>query len=139
MSKIDEDELVKGLREDLENLLREFNCNPDASSESTEDEKCGRARKIIRNAFLSTLQTYRLYFIIRSISVSLLGSIPFFIVVLVLGSINVLQTIILGIFVFVFSLAITRLLEKPMVKIVKKIVTALQRHTRARDFILKNV
>ena len=138
MSKIDEDELVKGLREDLENLLREFNCNPDASSESTEDEKCVQARKIIRNTFLSTLQTYRLYFIIRSIFVSLLGSIPFFIVVLVLGSINVFQTIILGIFVFVFSLAITRLFENPIMKLVQKIVTILQRHKRARDFILKN-
>ena len=138
MTKIDEDELVQGLRKDLEKILEEFNCIPDNVSKDIEDEKCGRVRRIIRHAFSSTIQTYRLYFIVRSFFSSLLSSIPFFVVVLVLGSVNVVQAIILGIFVFVFSLAVTRLFENPIIKLVQKIVTILQRHKGARDFILKN-
>jgi hypothetical protein len=134
----DDDKLIQGLRKDLEKILEEFNCIPGSSSEDVEDEKCGRVRRIMREAFLSTIQTYRLYFIVRSVFLSLLSSIPFFLVVLILGSINVVQTIILGIFVFVFSLAFTRLFENSIIKIVQKIVTLLQRHRRARDFILGN-
>ena len=138
MSKIDEDELVQGLRKHLDKILEEFNCLSDNISKDIEDEKCGRVRRIMKHAFLSTIQTYRLYFIIRSGFSSLLSSIPFLVVVLILGSINVIQTIILGIFVFVFSLVVSRLFEKPMIKLVKKIVTILQKHERARDFILRN-
>ena len=138
MSKIDEDELVQGLRKDLERILKEFNCMSDNISKDEEDEKCGRVRGIMRHAFLSTIQTYRLYFIVRSGFSSLLSSIPFLVVVLILGSINVVQAIILGIFVFVFSLVVTRLFEKPMIKLVKKIVTILQKYKRARNFVLKN-
>jgi len=138
MSENDDDKLVQGLRKDLEKILEEFNCMPDNISQDIEDEKCGRVRRIMRQAFLSTIQTYRLYFIVRSVFLSLFSSIPFFVVVLILGSINVVQTIILGIFVFVFSLAVTRLFENPMIKLVQKIVTILQRHKRARDLILKN-
>jgi membrane glycosyltransferase len=138
MSKIDEEELIQGLRKDLEKILEEFNCMPDNISKDIEDEKCGRVRRIMRQAFSSTIQTYRLYFIVRSVFLSLFSSIPFFVVVLILGSINVVQTIILGIFVFVFSLAVTRLFETPIIKLVQKIVIILQRHKRARDFILKN-
>ena len=138
MSRIDEDELVQGLREDLEKILEEFNCMPDNISKDVEDEKCGRVRRIMRHAFLSTIQTYRLYFIVRSFFSSLLSSIPFFVVVLILGSVNVVQAIILGLFVFVFSLAVSRLFENPIIKLVQKIVTVLQRHKRARNFVLKN-
>jgi hypothetical protein len=77
MSKIDEDELVLGLRKDLDKILEEFNCLSDNISKDIEDEKCGRVRRIIKHAFLATIQTYRLYFIIRSGFSSLLSSIPF--------------------------------------------------------------
>ena len=138
MMENDEDKLIQGLRKDLEKIMEEFNCMPDSSLEDVEDEKCGRVRRMMRQAFLSTIQTFRLYFIVRSVFLSLLSSIPFFVVVLILGSINVVQTIILGIFVFVFSLAVTRIFENPMIKLVQKIVNILQRHRRARDFILRN-
>ena len=138
MSKSDEDKLIQGLREDLEKILEEFNCMPGNISKDIEDEKCGRVRRMMRQAFLSTIQTYRLYFIVRSVFLSLISSIPFFLVVLILGSINVVQTILLGVFVFVFSLAVTKLFENSIIKLVQKIVTTLQRHKRARAFILKN-
>ena len=139
MSDIDKDELIKGLRQDLEQLVKEFDCKPTTDVNNMADERCDRLRKIIRDAFRSTIQTYRLYFIIRSASISILGALPFFIVVLLLGSINVIQTILLGIFVFVFSLVVTRLFEKAIVKLAQKIITVLQRHKRVRDFILKNI
>ena len=138
MSKNDDDKLIQGLREDLEKVLEEFNCMPGSISKDIDGEKCGRVRRMMRQAFLSAIQTYRLYFIVRSVFLSLISSIPFFLVVLILGSINVVQTIILGISVFVFSLAFTRLFENSIIKLVQKIVTILQRHKRARDIILKN-
>lgn len=139
MSDLDKDELIKGLRQDLEKLVQEFDCKPTTEVNNVSNERCDRMRKIIRDAFRSTIQTYRLYFIIRSASISILGALPFFIVVLFLGSINVVQTILLGIFVFVFSLLVTRLFEKAIVKLAQKIITVLQRHKRVRDFILKNI
>jgi hypothetical protein len=139
MSDIEKDELIKGLREDLEALVNEFDCKPQAEATTEKDERCDKLRKTIRDAFRSTIQTYRLYFIIRSASISIIGALPFFIIVLILGSINVVQTILLGIFVFVFSLVITRLFEKAIVKLAQKIIAILQKHKRVRDFILKNI
>jgi membrane glycosyltransferase len=139
MSDIDKDELIKGLRQDLEKLVQELDCKPTTEVNNVSNERCDRMRKIIRDAFQSTIQTYRLYFIIRSASISILGALPFFLVVLLLGSINVIQTILLGIFVFVFSLIVTRLFEKAIVKLAQKIIIVLQRHKRVRDFILKNI
>jgi hypothetical protein len=139
MPDFDKDELIKGLREDLEKLVEEFDCSFPVESDSQDDERCDRLRKIIRDAFQSTIQTYRLYFIIRSASISILGALPFFLVVLFLGSINVVQTVLLGIFVFVFSLLVTRLFEKAIVKLAQKIIRILQRHNRVRNFILSNI
>ena len=105
MSDFDKDELIKGLREDLERLVEEFDCSSPAEFDSQDDERCDRLRKIIRDAFQSTIQTYRLYFIIRSASISILGALPFFLVVLFLGSINVVHTILLHICIL-FSLIV---------------------------------
>jgi hypothetical protein len=139
MPDFDKDELIKGLREDLEKLVEEFDCSFPVESDSQDDERCDRLRKIIRDAFQSTIQTYRLYFIIRSASISILGALPFFLVVLFLGSINVVQPVLLGIFLFVFSLLVTRLFEKAIVKLAQKIIRILQRHNRVRNFILSNI
>lgn len=96
-------------------------------------EKNDEASFFINNSNLQVVLYCKISFFL-----SLISSIPFFLVVLILGSINVVQTILLGVFVFVFSLAVTKLFENSIIKLVQKIVTTLQRHKRARAFILKN-
>jgi hypothetical protein len=79
----------------------------------------------------------RLYFIIRSWLMGQIGSVLFLTAVWILGSINFVQTVVLGTFVFVASLAISRLFESTIEKIVRKTINFLNKHTRIKKFILK--
>jgi hypothetical protein len=79
----------------------------------------------------------RLYFIIRSWLMGQIGSVLFLTTVWFLGSINFIQTIVLGTFAFVASLAISRLFDSTIEKIVRKTINFLDKHTRAKKFILR--
>jgi hypothetical protein len=56
-----------------------------------------------------------------------------------LGMIDVAEAVFLGIFVFVVSLVVSRLFDKQIVRVSKKIVTFLNKHRRLRTFVLKNL
>ena len=103
------------------------------SGDESEIEK----RAVIKVLLFSTwLQ--RLYFIIRSFLMGLISAGVTFLIVLYLGSINVVGSIIIGTFVFVFSLAITRLLDTQITQATKKIVELMTSHRAIRDFIMKH-
>jgi hypothetical protein len=105
----------------------------DKSGAENELEK----RAVIKVLLFSTwLQ--RLYFIIRSFLMGLISAGVTFLIVWYLGSINVIESIIIGIFVFVFSLAITRLFDTQITKVTKKIVELMTSHRVIRDFIMKH-
>jgi hypothetical protein len=105
----------------------------DKSGAENELEK----RAVIKVLLFSTwLQ--RLYFIIRSFLMGLISAGVTFLIVLYLGSINVIESIIIGIFVFVFSLAVTRLFDTQITKVTKKIVELMASHRAIRDFIMKH-
>jgi hypothetical protein len=94
-------------------------------------------RAVIKVLLFSTwLQ--RLYFIIRAFLMGLIGAAVTFFVIWYLGSINVVGSIILGTFVFVFSLVVTRLFDVQITKATKKIVELLASHRTIRDFIMKH-
>jgi hypothetical protein len=94
-------------------------------------------RAVIKVLLFSTwLQ--RLYFIIRSFLMGLIGAAVTYFVIWYLGSINVVGSIILGTFVFVFSLVVTRLFDVQITKATKKIVELLASHRTIRDFIMKH-
>jgi hypothetical protein len=94
-------------------------------------------RAVIKVLLFSTwLQ--RLYFIIRSFLMGLISAGVTFLIVLYLGSINVIESIIIGIFVFIFSLAVTRLFDTQITKATKKIVELMASHRAIRDFIMKH-
>ncbi len=94
-------------------------------------------RAVIKVLLFSTwLQ--RLYFIIRSFLMGLISAGVTFLIVLYLGSINVIESIIIGIFVFIFSLAVTRLFDTQITKVTKKIVELMASHRVIRDFIMKH-
>ena len=94
-------------------------------------------RAIIKVLLLSTwLQ--RLYFIIRSFIMGQIGAVVTVLFILYFGSIDVIKGFFIGIFVFVFSLVITRLFDAQIVKVTKKIVVFMAGHRAARDFIMNH-
>jgi hypothetical protein len=80
----------------------------------------------------------RIYFIIRSYIMGLIGSVVIFIFIWALGTINAITNYLFGIFVFALSLAITRLFDAQLTQATKKIVELLASHKTVRDFIMKH-
>jgi len=105
----------------------------DKSGAENELEK----RAVIKVLLFSTwLQ--RLYFIIRSFLMGLISAAVTYLIVWYLGSINVVGSIIIGTFVFVFSLVVTRLFDTQITQGTKKLVELMASHRAIRDFIMKH-
>jgi hypothetical protein len=104
----------------------------DKSGAENELEK----RAVIKVLLFSTwLQ--RLYFIIRSFLMGLISAAVTYFTVWYLGSINVIESIIIGTFVFVLSLVVTRIFDTQITQASKKIVEIMASHRAVRDFIMK--
>jgi hypothetical protein len=93
-------------------------------------------RKAVVKALLVSTWHSRLYFIIRSFIMGIVGSLITLTFVLIFHSITLVLSIPLGILSFVFSLAISRLLDVPIVKATKAMVNYLAKHEGLRNFIL---
>jgi hypothetical protein len=61
-----------------------------------------------------------------------------YLIVWYLGSINVIGSIIIGTFVFVLSLVVTRIFDTQITQASKKIVEIMASHKTVRDFIMKH-
>jgi len=95
-------------------------------------------KKAVIKALLVSTWLQRLYFIIRSFIMGIIGATVTFLFILYFGSINVRLQVLLGTFTFVFSLAVSRLLDVQIVKATKEVVAFLSNHKRLRDFILSH-
>jgi hypothetical protein len=95
-------------------------------------------KKAVIKALLLSTWHQRLYFIIRSLIMGILSTPVTFLFILYFGSINVRLQVVLGMFTFVFSLAVSRLFDVQIVKATKKIVAFLSNHKRLRDFVLNH-
>jgi hypothetical protein len=103
----------------------------------SEDKKEIGKRAIIKVLLLSTwLQ--RLYFIIRSFLMGQIGAIITSVFIIYFGTIDVVKGFIIGIFVFVFSLVITRIFDAQITAATRKIVVFLSGHRSVRDFIMNH-
>jgi len=78
----------------------------------------------------------KLYFIIRSWIMSQISAIIFLIIVWRLVTINFVQSIFTGIFIFISALVISRLFESEINKGTKKILKYLNKHPKLKKFIL---
>jgi len=102
-----------------------------ASGAESEIEK----RAVIKVLLFSTwLQ--RLYFIIRSFIMGQIGAVATFLFIWYVGSIDAIRGFVFGIFVFIFSLVITRLFDVQITKATRKIVELMAVHRTVRDFIM---
>jgi len=100
------------------------------------DPICVTEKKAVIKALLLSTWMQRLYFIIRSSLMGLLGAVITFLYIMILGSINVYHGIFLGIIVFLSTLYFTRLFDKQIIVLTKKIVRWLAAHKEIRDFIM---
>ncbi len=129
------DEMIKILH--LTNVHHAKKLLEHAEEAETKRERDVGKKAVIRALLISTWHT-RLYFIIRSLIMGLLSASLTFAAVLVFHSITLAIAIPLGVFSFVFSLAVSRLLDVPIVKATKSIVDYLTEHRRLRNFILSH-
>ena len=107
------------------------------AGESSEAGHVLEKRALVRALLLSTwLQ--RLYFIIRSCLMGLIGAAITFSFVAYFGTIDVTLAVVLGVIMFVASLAITRLFDAQIVKATKSIVRRLGSHRTVRGFIMNH-
>jgi hypothetical protein len=108
-----------------------------AAEAPTKRERDVGKRAVVKALLVSTWQS-RLYFIIRSIIMGLLGVLPTLAFILIFHSINLILEIPLGILNFVYALAVSRLLDVQIVRAVQLIVNYLGRHEALRNFILNH-
>ena len=94
-------------------------------------------RAVIKVLLFSTW-LHRLYFIIRSFIMGLIGAAVTFLFIWSVGTINATTGIFIGIFVFALSLLVTRLFDVQLTQVTKKIVEIMASHITSRDFIMSH-
>jgi hypothetical protein len=136
-----EDELILAMQGELESALAEGKCDAVNAEDSVADADAERERrkKAMMGILAASVRTQRLYFVVRSAIISLISALITFIIVGYLGSIDAVEAVFLGIFVFVAALIVSRLLDRPIVKVSQKIISVLGRHKRARGFVLRHL
>jgi Zn-dependent protease with chaperone function len=80
---------------------------------------------------------HRLYFVVRSWLMSQIGGAIFLIFILILGSVNAIQAIIIGGFIFALSLVISRFFEYHIERGTIIILKFLNNHEKIKKFVLK--
>jgi len=113
------------------NILHEIESVPSGP------ERVIEKRAVIKALLLSTwLQ--RLYFIIRSALMSILGAVVTLLYVSFFGEIGAILAVVMGILIFIIGLIVTRLFDTQIVKATKYIIKILGHHKKIRDFIVNH-
>jgi len=93
-------------------------------------------KQALAKALLLSVWHQRLYFIVRSFIMGILGALLTLVFVLIFGSLNLILEIPLGIFSFIFTLGTSRLLDVQIVRATTLIIDFLMNHKALRDFVL---
>jgi hypothetical protein len=93
-------------------------------------------KQALAKALLLFVWHQRLYFIVRSFIMGIIGALLTLVFVLIFGSLTLGLEIPLGIFSFVFTLGTSRLLDVQIVKATRIIIDFLISHNSLRDFVL---
>lgn len=102
------------------------------------EAECEIEKRAVIKVLLFSTWLQRLYFIIRSFLMGLISAAITYLIIWYLGSINLVEGIIIGTFVFVFSLVVTRLFDTQITQATKKIVEIMAIHKTLRDFIMSH-
>jgi hypothetical protein len=85
-------------------------------------------KKAVIKVLLFSTWLQRLYFIIRAFLMGQVGAAFTYLIIWYLGTINVIGSIIIGGFVFILSLVVTRLFDTQITQATKKLVELLANH-----------
>jgi len=127
----DTDYLIRAMQKDLDKLL--------AAQSSDQGSQLERTRGAMMTVLTDSVQTQRLYFVVRSVLMSLISALIYFVVVLYFGTIDAVQAAFLGVFVFIVALVVSRLFDKQIVRVSKKIIYYLNKYHKIRAFVLKRL
>jgi hypothetical protein len=105
-------------------------------NEAPTDIERNVGKQALAKALLLSVWHQRLYFIVRSFIMGILGALLTLVFVLIFGSLNLILEIPLGIFSFIFTLGTSRLLDVQIVKATRIIIDFLMNHNGLRDFVL---
>ncbi len=94
-------------------------------------------KRDITKAFVVSSWTQRVYFVVRSVIMTILGAVITLAVFWQLGKINVIEDFMLGIATYVICLGVTRVFDSKMVDLSHNVLGYLGGHTKIRDLILK--
>jgi hypothetical protein len=119
------------------NTVERVSTNGTLNQINAEEER-ESIKKDIAKALLVSNQTQRIYFVVRSMMMTVLGAIITLAIFWQLGTINLIEDFVLGISIYAICLVVSRLFDKRIVDISKKMIVYLGEHTRLRDFIVKN-
>lgn len=134
MSRVDldsNDQLIRAMENDLDRIITEE--TGDGGSQLV------GMRGTMNAIIAESVRTQRLYFVVRSVLMSFISALIYFLVVLYMGAIDAVQAAFLGVFVFVAALVVSRLFDKQIVHASKKIISFLNKHERLRTFVLQKL
>ena len=107
-------------------------------NEAPTPEERDVGKKALVEALLQSVWHQRLYFIIRSFIMGILGASLTLVYLLIFHTLDLILEIPLGIFSFIFTLAASRLFDVQIVKATRAIVDILAKHKRLMDFVLSH-
>jgi hypothetical protein len=102
-------------------------------------EKRDIEKRAIIKALLYSTWLQRLYFIIRSAIMGVIGAVFTLSIVAFLGRIDVYEVLALGILSFVLSLIVSRFFDAQVMRVTKSIVRHLANHEKIRDLVMDHV
>jgi hypothetical protein len=136
-----DDETVKLTRKAVEENDSKTQIDPPLTNmileqiEGTDGEK--RKEAVIR-ALLTFTWTQRLYFIIRSALMGIMGAGVTAAIVYLVGKVDAIQVAVIGVISFIATLIITRAFDAQITRSSKRIVLMLSHHRRLRAAILSH-
>ncbi|HVQ00266.1 MAG TPA: hypothetical protein VMT57_02000 [Candidatus Thermoplasmatota archaeon] len=104
----------------------------------SEGKVCSIEKMAVIQALLLSTWLQRLYFIIRSFFMTLLGAIIAFVYVMYFGKIDIYLTALMGLIIFVVTLMVTRLFDSQIFRTTNRVVRWLGKYERFRDFIINH-
>ena len=129
-----EDEFVeKVYSKDIVNC----SCAMDVINHVNVTKEKDQIKKSITKAFVVSNWTQRVYFIVRSVIMTIMGAIITLAVFWQLGTVNVIEDFLLGVVSYLISLSVTRLFDNRIVKFSENVLVYLDNHIKLRDFVVK--
>jgi hypothetical protein len=100
---------------------------------------CDIEKKEVLKGLILITWIQRLYSTIRSLLLAIIGAIIFLPIILFFGSLNLVQSILVTIPIFITGLIVTRFLDTQIIRATKKTIKYLSKHKRLRHFVMDNL